>query len=162
YLQRGCLFRRLDETAGIGHGGGVGVMQRWLVRFAALARPEAGALGVRDAGVEGDVFRPRPAGAAGGPAIHAGGLYRVIKAAVGGGIAGDNAGPARVRLDGVGGRRSGVGGVLAGSGVHVRSSWRAGLGQAVRINVGTPCDGRYPVLAIEFARYSNRNAPQPV
>jgi hypothetical protein len=86
-VQIGQLVGGLDQAAGRGHPGRLALGQRRLGGPAALAGPEARALGVGARGVKGHVLAPGLAGGAGRPAVHPGGAHGVIEPAVGSGIA---------------------------------------------------------------------------
>jgi hypothetical protein len=53
--EAGFFLGRLDQAAGLRHGGGLALGQRRLGRPAAQAGTKAGGLGLAAAGVEGDV-----------------------------------------------------------------------------------------------------------
>jgi len=85
-----------DKPANTGDFGGVLLDQRRLIGLAALAGPEARALGVATVCVEPNVLGPGSACRARRTAVHPGGLDRVHKFAVRQRVTGDDRRPSRV------------------------------------------------------------------
>jgi len=100
-IQIRFVLRLLDQAAGARHRLRLALGQRRQVRRAAQAGPEARRLGRLAAGMEGDVGALGPARRARGPAIDAGSAHRIIKTAVGAGIAPLYGVPARIVVDAV-------------------------------------------------------------
>jgi hypothetical protein len=99
-IERGRCIRSLDAAARGGHQRGLLGTRGGLVGAGAAARAIACRFSVGGRVEELDVLRARQARRAARLAVHAGGLHRVDKLAVGGGIAREHAGPARVVFDG--------------------------------------------------------------